>query len=267
MGSLHRTVSDHQLAFLSSPPGRKPQAIGPGGEDPKNEPTPRFRRHGPLIENRQVPQDLALAVQKRHGHVTVDAALDQRGCPGEMFRNPRRVMHQPAADDLGTRGPGEVILEVGADPVALPEREGADVRRGLGEFGDDGVVNVDGFRYIADQGPKEFLPGASGSPFDHRLEGAKVVAHGEDGRRLARAGQCLARSLDQGRSGVRLMDPVAPPGPSATIRNLLGPMEGATWGLFQARSANKLALDYTTPFPGRNVMRTVSNTATLREAG
>jgi hypothetical protein len=119
---------------------------GAGGEDAKNEATPRFRRHGPLVENRQVPQDLALAVQKRYGHVAVDAALDQGSCPREEFRNPRRVMDQPTAHDFGTRRPGEVILEVAPDPVALPEGKRADVRRSLGEFGDDRVGNVDGYR-------------------------------------------------------------------------------------------------------------------------
>jgi hypothetical protein len=61
---------------------------------------------------------------------------------------------------------------------------------------------------MADQGPEEFLPGAAGSPFDHRLEGAKVVVHGRDDRRLARAGRRRARFLTQGPSGVLLIGPV-----------------------------------------------------------
>jgi hypothetical protein len=55
-------------------------------------------------------------------------------------------MHQPAAYNFGTWGSGEVILEVATNPVTLPEGQRTDVRRSLGKFGDDSIVNLHGFR-------------------------------------------------------------------------------------------------------------------------
>src|SRR5262249_54332031 len=153
-------------------------------------------------------------------------------------------MHQPAAHDFGTRGPGEVILEVDADPVALPEGKRADVRRRLGEFGDDRVVNVDGLSEMADQGLEEILPGAAGGAFDHRLEGAKVAARWGDDRRLARARRRPARFLTRGPGRVLFRDHEAPQGPRAADRNLLGRRSATTGMPFRARSGNKLTAGY-----------------------
>ncbi len=170
-----------------------------------------------------MPQDLAFAVQKRHGLVTVDTALHQRRRPGEEPRHPRRVMHQSAAHDVGARRPGAVILEVVRDVVALPEGEGADVRRGLGEFGDDRVVDVDSLGQMADQGSKELLAGAAGCPFDDRVQGAEVVAPRGGGRRPARAGRRLARFLKQRLGGAPSTGHDAPSGRGSCRRKLLGP--------------------------------------------
>src|ERR1700687_850714 len=84
-------------------------------------------------------------------------------------------MHKPASHDLGTRRTGEIILEVFTEPVALPEGERAHVRRALGEFGDDRVMDVNGLSQMAHQGLKELLSRTARGPLDQRVKGTEIL--------------------------------------------------------------------------------------------
>ena len=104
-------------------------------------------------------------------------------------------MHQSAVHDFGTRRPGEVVFEVVRESVALPEGEGADVRRGLGEFSNYGVVDIDGLGQMADEGAEELLANAGGGPFNHCPKRVQVVGR-RGGRHPVRPGRCRARLQD-----------------------------------------------------------------------
>src|SRR5688572_22019613 len=110
------------------------------------------------------------------------------------------MVHQPAAHDLRARRSGEVVLEVVGDPIALPEGERSHEGRRVGKFGDDRVVNVDGFSEMTNQRLKELLPGAASRSFNHRLQRAKVVANiGTDRYVVA------VRMQTRGLSGVQIV--------------------------------------------------------------
>ena len=85
-------------------------------------------------------------------------------------------MHQPAAHDFGAGRAGEVVFEVGDDPVALPKGQCANVRRSLRKIGDDGVTDVDGLGQMADQRLEKLLARAGGRPFDDRSEARRSSA-------------------------------------------------------------------------------------------
>src|SRR5262249_30754014 len=121
--------------------------------------------------------ELSLPIQERLGHVTVDATLDAECRPGEPLRYAGGVVHRTAKGELGTRGPGKVVLEIGRDPVSFPEGQGPDVRRAFGEIGDDGVGDAHGLGEVPDQGLEELLTGAPRGPLNHPLEGAQPVGY------------------------------------------------------------------------------------------
>src|SRR3954447_7507581 len=50
---------------------------GPRGEDPEDEEPPGLGRHGPPIEDRQVAQHPAVAVEQRHAQVALDPHVDE----------------------------------------------------------------------------------------------------------------------------------------------------------------------------------------------
>jgi len=136
------------------------------------------------------PSYMAPEQARAERQLTTAADVDQGPRPGEESRHSGRIMHQSAPHAFGTRRPGEVVLEIVRDPVAVPKAERADVRWGLGEFRDDGVADADGLGEMTNQGPKELLAGAGGRSFNHRAQGSEVVgrlfpAHSRLRRRLS----------------------------------------------------------------------------------
>src|SRR5262249_39813270 len=77
--SIGCVLEEIAIALLAlAKPLLGPQPLELGGrtssEDPQDEQPPRFRGHGPLVIDREGPQDMALAVRNRHGHVTFGVA-------------------------------------------------------------------------------------------------------------------------------------------------------------------------------------------------
>ena len=94
-GGVFIEIAIAGLTVLDALFGPQPFQLGAGagGENPKDEGATRFGRHGPFVENRQVSQDFAGTVHKRHGHVTVDAAAHQGRGLREKLGHATWVMH------------------------------------------------------------------------------------------------------------------------------------------------------------------------------
>ena len=175
-----------------------------GGEDPQHVEMARLDGQGPVVEDREQADHVALAIEQRRPQVAFDPQPDERLRLREAVLHAEGMLAQPATHDILTRGAGEVILDILLDLSPRPEGERADARVHAGELGDGGEGHADSRGQMAHQVLKELLARAAGGPLDDGPEDIEVVV--DRGRR---------RSIPTGGSGA------CPEG----VRNV-GPGEG-----------------------------------------
>jgi len=114
--------------------------------------------HGASVEHGQVTEHLATGVDHRHREVTLDAHGLERLFPREQGGNPLRVIAHISLQDAFTYRAVQVVFEVVAESLAVPEHDGADARTAAGELGHKRVAGAHRRRRGTYQSPEEFVP-------------------------------------------------------------------------------------------------------------
>ena len=165
--ALHELLLDPQPLELDG---------GPRGEDPEDEEPAGLGRHGPLIEDRQVAEHPALAVEQRHAQVALDPQVDEQPVAREPLPDLLGMVAQPPAHDVLAGSPGQLEFEVLLDPAPAPVGERADSRRRPGELGDEGITDAEGRGQVPDQRLEEHRAGAPGRPLEDRPQRGDLIA-------------------------------------------------------------------------------------------
>ena len=138
---------------------RSASATRPGREDPHNRQAARPVVHRPVVENGQVAEDTAGAVDQRDAAVTVDPPGGQTDVVREEGLQALRVVRHLAAQHGLAGRAGHREFEVVEPAAAPPHRERAEMRPVGRQFGHEGVLDGERRGEMAHERGEEALAG------------------------------------------------------------------------------------------------------------
>ncbi len=170
----------------------------PGGEDPEDREPAGLGRQGPLVEDRQVAQHLALDVEQRHAEVALDPQIDEVLISGEFLADAAGMMAQSRADHVLAGGPGQVEFDIVQDRPFAPVRQGPRPHRRAVELGDEGVIDAHGRGQVPDQRLEERGADALRRPLHNGPQGGQLIVVQRLGPGSARRGVRIGPPADDG---------------------------------------------------------------------
>ena len=134
--------------------------------------------HGPLVKNGQMPENGAVAVQKRHAEITLDPHFDQGTVAGKPRLDAEGMMAKISTHHILARRSSKVELDVFTEQTFAPIGQRTNACRHPGELGNKGIADSDGSGQVPDQRLEENIARASGRPLDDRSQGVNLLVIG-----------------------------------------------------------------------------------------
>ena len=155
------------------------------GEDPKDEQQSRLGGHWPAMKDRQVPQDVSVAVEERHAQVAFDPHVDQILVKGKHLLDPAGVVAKASAHDVLAGCAVQVIFDVRTQALRPPVRDRPHASLDTGKLGDERVAHPDRGGKMPDERLEKDRAGAAGRSLDDRPQrGDLVIIRGGSVARL-----------------------------------------------------------------------------------
>ena len=192
---------DRDIGVALNQPLFNPQPFeldgSPSGEDPKYEELAWLGRHGPLVVDREVPQDISFSVEQRHSEITLDPLVFEISIERKFLVDAKRVMAKASANHILTWCSDEVVLDVREDFAIAPVGQGPNSRGDAGEFGDEGMIHADRGCEMSHEGLEKDRARAPPGSLDDRPQRDNLVVNRCRSPRLLvrhsqRTADCLA---------------------------------------------------------------------------